>query len=409
MDDHTDRFFYGWIVLAVGVGVVFGSLGLARFGYTLVLPAMQQGLGIANTEAGALATANLVGYLLLSAVGGALAARFGPRTVISFGLALAGFGMLMTGFAQGFLMVALWRGLTGVGSGASNVPVMGLMSSWFGKRKRGFAAGIAASGSSVGLILLGPTVPRLLAVFGDSGWRACWFLFGGVTLLVAVGAVILLRNHPSEKGTKPLGEDDAAMDKPSVASSAHPGLGRVYKTPIVWFMGLIYIAFGFSYIIYVTFFFKHLIAEGGYTREAAGNLFMLIGWLSLFCGVIWGAVSDRLGRKYTLAIVYLLQAAAFILFALWTEPAGFLLSAVLFGLTAWSIPAIMAAACGDVLGAKMAPAALGFITLFFGIGQAVGPSVAGAMADATGTFAPAFLLAGIVALFGAAGSLFLRS
>jgi len=409
MNNHPDRFFYGWIVLAVGVGVVFGSLGLARFGYTLVLPAMQQGLGIANTEAGALATANLVGYLLLSAVGGALAARFGPRTVISVGLALAGFGMLMTGFAQGFLMVALWRGLTGVGSGASNVPVMGLMSSWFGKRKRGFAAGIATSGSSLGLILLGPTVPRLLAVFGDRGWRACWFLFGVVTLLVAVIAVVLLRNHPSEKGTKPLGGDNAAMDRPAAAFSVSTGLGHIYKSPIVWYMGLIYVAFGFSYIIYVTFFFKHLIAEGGYTREAAGNLFMLIGWLSLFCGVIWGAVSDRLGRKYTLAIVYLLQAAAFILFALWSEPAGFVLSAVLFGLTAWSIPAIMAAACGDVLGAKMAPAALGFITLFFGIGQAVGPSVAGAIADAAGTFDPAFLLAGIVALFGAAGSLFLRS
>ncbi|MDP2982727.1 MAG: hypothetical protein Q8O92_05290 [Candidatus Latescibacter sp.] len=78
----------------------------------------------------------------------------------------------------------------------------------------------------------------------------------------------------------------------------------------------------------------------------------------------------------------MLQAAAFGLFALWTEPPGFLLSAVLFGLTAWSIPAIMAAACGDVLGA---------------------------IADTTGSFDPAFLLAGIVALLGAAGSLFLKT
>jgi MFS family permease len=370
---------------------------------------MQRGLDIANTEAGVLATANLVGYLLLSVVGGALATRFGPRMVISFGLALAGFGMLMTGFAQGFFMVALWRGLTGVGSGASNVPVMGLLSSWFGKRKRGFAAGIAASGSSVALILLGLIVPRLLTVFGDGGWRACWFLFGGVTLLLAVSAVVLLRNHPSEKGTKPRGEDDTEFDRPEIERSTSPGLYSVYTSPVVWFMGLIYVAFGFSYIIYITFFFKHLITEGGYSRESAGNLFMLVGWLSLFCGVIWGTVSDRLGRRYALVIVYLIQAAAFSLFALWPEPPGFLLSSVLFGLTAWSIPAIMAAACGDVLGAKLAPAALGFITLFFGIGQAVGPSVAGAIADATGTFNPAFLLAGIAALFGAAGSLFLKT
>ncbi len=382
----------------MGTLVVMGALGLARFGYTLVLPAMQDGLGIANTEAGALATANLIGYLLLSALGGALAARFGPRAVIATGLLLAGFGMLMTGFAKGFILVALWRGLTGIGSGASNVPVMGLLSSWFSKRKRGFATGIVSSGSSLALILLGPSVPPLLSAFGDNGWRVCWFLYGGITILIALGALILLRNHPSEKGLKPLGESEDERNAANPVITVQPGFGSVYSSPVVWFMGL----------IYVTFFFKHLIAEGGYSSEAAGNLFMLIGWLSLFCGVVWGTVSDYIGRKYTLAIVYMIQAVSFSLFALWSEPAGFLISTILFGLTAWSIPAIMAATCGDVLGAKMAPAALGFITLFFGIGQSLGPSVAGALADAAGSFNPAFLLASGIAFLGALGSLFLR-
>jgi MFS family permease len=68
----------------------------------------------------------------------------------------------------------------------------------------------------------------------------------------------------------------------------------------------------------------------------------------------------------------------------------------------------MAATCGDVLGPRMAPAALGFITLFFGIGQALGPSVAGAIADATGTFLPTFLLAGGVSLLGAVVAAMLR-
>lgn len=48
------------------------------------------------------------------------------------------------------------------------------------------------------------------------------------------------------------------------------------------------------------------------------------------------------------------------------------------------------AACGDILGPKLAPAALGFITLFLGIGQAIGPYAAGAIADAEGSFAPVF-------------------
>jgi MFS family permease len=136
---------------------------------------------------------------------------------------------------------------------------------------------------------------------------------------------------------------------------------------------------------------------------------MIMGWFSLLCGLIWGSLSDVIGRKYALMIVYLLQATAFSLFALWPDRSGYTVSAVLFGLTAWSIPGIMAAACGDILGSRLAPAALGFITLFFGIGQAVGPSVAGAMADATGSFSSAFLLAGGVALAGAFGAAFLRS
>ena len=176
----------------------------------------------------------------------------------------------------------------------------------------------------------------------------------------------------------------------------------------MWHLGIVYAAFGFSYIIYLTFFTKRLVAEGGYTPEAAGGLFMLMGWFSLLCGLIWGAVSDRIGRKRALILVYLIHTLAFSLFALWPSRTGFTLSAILFGLTAWSIPAIMAATCGDILGSRLAPAALGFITLFFGVGQAIGPSVAGAMADAVGSFRPAYLLAGGVALLGAVAASLLR-
>jgi MFS family permease len=61
-----------------------------------------------------------------------------------------------------------------------------------------------------------------------------------------------------------------------------------------------------------------------------------------------------------------------------------------------------------VLGPRLAPAALGLITLLFGIGQAIAPSIAGAIADATGSFFAAFLLAAAVALLGALGSYMLR-
>jgi sugar phosphate permease len=221
-----------------------------------------------------------------------------------------------------------------------------------------------------------------------------------------VGSLMFLRNRPAEMGLKPVG----ASSDDSVPDQKTGGLqwGRVYRSRTVWHLGLVYVAFGFSYIIYMTFFTKHLIAEGGYTQDRAGDLFMIMGWVSLVCGLLWGTVSDVIGRRRALIVVYLIHAVAFALFALWPTPAGFTLSAVLFGLSAWSIPAIMAAACGDVLGPRLAPAALGLITLLFGIGQAVAPSIAGAMADASGSFFTALLLAAGVALLGALGAFFLR-
>jgi MFS family permease len=400
-------FHYAWLILAAGTLVVFGALGLARFGYTMVLPAMQQGLGLSNTQAGALATANLIGYLVLSVLGGALAARYGPRVVITVGLTVAAAGMLLTGLANSFATAAVWRVVTGIGSGASNVPAMGLLAAWFVQRRRGMAAGIGVTGSSLALILLGLLVPHVLFAYGWNGWRICWFIFAGITLGLAVLAFMILRNCPSELGLLPIG---ATGESTTITAKVRElNWGRVYRSGVVWHLGLIYVAYGFSYIIYMTFFTKYLIAEGGFTQESAGRLFMLMGWLSLLCGLIWGSVSDRLGRKTALVIVYIIHSVAFGLFALWPSPAGFIISALLFGLSAWSIPAIMAATCGDLLGPRLAPAGLGFVTLFFGIGQAAGPSVAGFIADAGHSLSPALLLAAGVALLGAVGSMFLSS
>jgi MFS family permease len=395
-----------WLVLGAGTMAVFGALGLARFGYSVVLPAMQAGLALDNTQAGMLATVNLAGYLLLAALGGALAARFGPRGVVTAGLAIAGVGMLLTGQSQGFLPAVAWRCLTGIGSGAANIAVMGMWATWFSARRRGLASGVAVTGSSFGLIMAGPLAPRIMAVYGVDGWRVCWSVFGGTTLLIGLVAWLVIRNSPRYPAVD-LSSPYAGDPRP--ASGPTPlDWGRVYRSAPVWHLGLVYVAFGFSYIIYMTFFVKHLVTTGGYSRAAAGGLFMTMGWASLLCGVVWGHVSDRIGRRATLIIVFLIHAIAFALFALWPQPAGFTLSALLFGLTAWSIPGIMAATCGDVCGPRLAPAALGFVTLFFGIGQALAPGVAGAIADASGSFAPAFLLAAGVAAAGAVGAAFLH-
>ena len=136
---------------------------------------------------------------------------------------------------------------------------------------------------------------------------------------------------------------------------------------------------------------------------------MLMGWANLLVCFLWGSLSDRIGRANTLVIVYLIHTVAFALFGLAHTPLFFTLSALLFGMTAFSIPAIMAATCGDIFGGRMASVAIGFVTLLFGIGQVAGPAIAGFMADSSGSFTTAYLLAAAVALAGAVGSLTLRS
>jgi len=393
---------YGWIILTVGTLVVFGALGLGRLGYGMVLPAMQEGLGMDNTQAGALASANLTGYLCLSALGGALASRFGPRVVITVGMTLAGASMVLTGLSHGIIDTGIWRTITGVGSGASNVPIMGLLAAWFSLRRRGVASGIAVAGSSIALILLGYAAPPVLAAYGDSGWRVCWFAYGGITLFVAALAGLLLRNCPSEYNLCPVGDANGTPPVPVKSEGLRWSL--IYRSRAVWQMGFVYTAYGFAYITYLTFFVKGLIADGGYTQAQAGQLFMTMGWVSLSCGLIWGHVSDVIGRKGALVIVYLIQAVAYSLYAFMPTSVGFTLSALLFGVTAFSVPAIIAAACGDMLGPRLAPAALGFVTLFLGIGQAVGPTVGGMIGDAAGSLPPAMIPPAVASALGAIGA-----
>ena len=405
-NQRLQRLHYGWVILCMSVVTVLGCLGFARFGYTMILPHMKEGLGLTKTQAGNLATGNFVGYLILAIVGGFLAARYGPRVVISLSMLLIGVTMFLTGLAPSFQMALVWRALTGVGSGGSNVPVMGLVSAWFGTRRRGLASGIAVGGSSVGLAITGPLIPRIIDAYGTDGWRYSWYYLGAMTVIIAILCFVLLRDRPEEKGLAAIGLDESPPSSQDRASSLQWGL--VYKSGAVWHLALIYIMFGFSYIIYATFFADYLTGEAGFAKEAAGWLWSLAGLVSFVSGFIWGTVSDVIGRKYGLALVYFLQGLCFIIFGLWKATPGYYLSALLFALTAWSIPAIMAATSGDYLGPRLAPAALGFVTVFFGIGQAIGPTVAGYIGDVTGSYTLAFIIAGLAAFMGAGGALSLR-
>ena len=103
-----------------------------------------------------------------------------------------------------------------------------------------------------------------------------------------------------------------------------------------------------------------------------------------------------------------IQTVSYAVFALWAAPGGATVSAVLFGLTAWAIPPIMAAVSGDLLGPALAPVAFGFITALQGVGQATGPYVGGWLADSVSSFTGTYLVVAGMALLGGIGAELLR-
>jgi len=396
---------YGYVIISIGTIIVVGSLGFARFGYTMILPVMQRSLELSSTEMGLLATGNLTGYLIFSLLGGILASRYGPKIVISYSLFMVAIAMIGTGFVQGFALAFFMRLITGLGSGGSNVPMMGLASSWFSPRKRGMATGLMSGGSGIGLVLVGIILPRIFGYYGDFGWRIGWYLLGGLVFVIAILAYRFLVNRPGQIGLPPVG-GEKEPESGEKASSLQWSL--VYGSRTIWHMAVIYFLFGFSYIIYSTFFASFLVDERGMLETTAGNLWALIGVLSIFSGLLWGIFSDRFGRRTGFVAIFTLQFISFLIFSQTISFTGYLISSFLFGLTAWSIPGVMAATAGDHLGSRLAPAGLGFVTLIFGIGQALGPAIAGYLADLTASFSLAFLLAAFGALLGAVVSFFLN-
>ena len=409
------KLHYGWIVIFMGLLTTIAAHGFGRMSYTIILPAMKDGLSFNYTQLGLLGTGNFIGYLTMAIVGGFLAARFGTRIIITAGLVLMGVTMILTGLAKSFEFAFVMRLLTGLGNGAAFVPAMALGSAWFAMKKRGFATGIVSAGIGAGTFISGLTVPPILSAFGANGWRFSWYILGGAVLLISGIVFQFVRSNPQEKGLDQVGsENKDAARSDSSATENIPDLkwtdtfNSILKMGSVWYLGVVYFFFGLSYIIYMVFFAAYLVKEMGLSPEWAGGLWALVGGLSIFCGVIWGRISDLLGRSRGAALAYLVLGLSYILYAVIKVPIGFYLSAILFGLTAWSIPTIMAAAAGDFVGPRLAPAGLGFVTLFFGIGQALGPAIGGYLADVSGSFTLPFLIAGGISLMGMVLSWYLK-
>jgi MFS family permease len=386
----SSKLHYGWVIVGIGFLIIFACIGLARYAYTMLLPSMQAGLGLPYDRMGFIGTGNFFGYLLSVVLAPRLIRRFRPRAVITGGLILITLSLFGISVSHGFFIPLAMYFLVGIGTGFANIPTMVLISFWFRSDQRGKAAGLMIGGNGAAIMLAGVLIPFLNNSFGANGWRAGWLLLAIIALVVTILAALLARNHPSDMGLEPIGRSTPPSPDQMIPRE-HKGDGALLAR-----LGVLYLAFGATFMVYGTFIVTTMVREYGFSEAKAGMYWSWAGFFSLFSGVLFGMLSDRIGRKHGLALVFAVQSIAYLIAGLKPGGIGLMISIALYGSAVFAIPAIMAAAVGDYLGLSRAAGAFSTITIFFAAGQTIGPALAGVIGKATGSFTGAYLLATVI-------------
>ncbi|MCG8401786.1 MAG: MFS transporter [Firmicutes bacterium] len=269
---------------------------------------------------------------------------------------------------------------------------MSLVAHWFAPSYRGRAGGVMIIGSGLGIVASGLLVPWLNANWVATGWRIGWAVFGITVLIAAALAALFIRNRPREMGLDFYGGNSGGGTGRQATATA----ATTSNTRVIVQIGALYFMFGCSYVIYATFIVTTLVEQYAFTEARAGLLWMAVGILSIFSGVLFGGVSDRFGRRAGLISVFVTQTVAYVLVASESGQVSLLLSMLLFGISAFSIPAIMAATVSDILPPVEAGKVFGYVTFFFAIGQITGPAVAGYLAEISQSFTSSYWLAAIL-------------
>jgi len=387
--------------LAAAAVAFLAAQGLGRFGFGLVLPAMRDALGLSTGEMGVLAGIGLAAYLFSSAPAGALAARVGTRWVVVAGLLGTAAGLAATGLASGFLTAVLAQALVGASAPLAIVPILAIAGRWVAPAFRGRATGLVVAGGGFGLLLAGLLVPWLLGPGDAWAWRRAWWgLAAGVLLAAVVAAAFLRDPPPGLREAKTPGAGPTPASGGSLARS-------VYRRGAVWRLALVFGLYGVSYIVYGTFFAAHL-QRHGLDAATAGRIWSVAGLVAIGSGLLGGTLADRLGPSAALVVMFALQGTGMATLALGDGIGWFTLSAVVYGLSLWGFPPAISKACTELVGPRLAPAALGLMATAFAVGQAGGPIAAGLLADATGSLAPGLLFGALTDALGAAFAWWIR-
>jgi sugar phosphate permease len=329
---------------------------------------------------------------------GWLTDRVGGRKVISFFCLFLGGGAFFMGKAQSLFGAATSYGIVGIGSAAMWVPSATLIQKWFGTKKRGFALGILNASSGMGFGVMGLLLP---AIAINCSWRFGWSVLGIVALTLFIVNGLLLRDQPENMGLLPYGEKIKGTRDNSFTSKTVNRL-KIFKQSQLWIIGISYFLISYGSYALIDFIVAYGKMELNIPYGIASLFITVIAFSGIPGGILMMILSDYIGTKKSLVIIYVLFAFSILLIIFGGSQVSIIMVALAwFGFLYGAIFPVVAACARDYLPKEVTGTALGLLTIFYGIGAMSTPILTGYLADVTGTFRWSFGLGGLAALIAA--------
>ncbi|MDK9696174.1 MAG: YbfB/YjiJ family MFS transporter [Siculibacillus sp.] len=353
-------------ILLRGAATLLVAMGLGRFAFTALLPAMQADVGFSDADAGLMASLNLAAYL----AGVFIAGRASPRGRVQ--LFHAGLVVAVLCIAGMALPLGLWfwdllRAAAGLASGFLFVLATAFVF------ERGAATGPTGAALHFAGVGTGIATTGLAAQF-IADWRLGWILLGLLAVVLAWPA----RKLPGES-VRAAGTANAAP--------------RLHWSPVFVLLLVAYALEGLGYIVTGTFLVA-ILRRLPETAPLAPLAWVLAGLAAIPSPLVWTRIAHRFGSWASLTAAYVVQAIG-IFAALAGSPVAALLSAASYGFTFIGITGV-SIALATRLQPGAAARATALVTIGYGIGQVIGPWAAGLVATGSSGFALPLIGAGTV-------------
>lgn len=405
----------GWVVVLAGLGINL-ALGVlyawSVVAKQLTLPTDEGGWGWTSGEA-SVPYAVACGVFALSMVfAGRAQDKFGPRVVAMLGGGLVGAGMLIASLAtpESSWPIAVGFGvLTGLGIGLGYASVTPPAVKWFAPSRRGLITGIVVGGFGLASVYIAPLTSWLLKQYAvDGTFRILGIAFFVSTVLLAT----LLKNPPA--GYVPAGVTPPAPADAGTAAQGTPAAPAATKPDYDWRDMTRTPQFFLLWSMYALSAFAGLMIIGHAAKIAAAQLdginlgFMLVALLAVGNAtgrIAWGTVADKVGGLRAMLFIFLGQILA--MGALWMSSSvvTLLASAALIGFLYGGNLSVFPSVTSHFFGTKHMGVNYGLVFTAWGVGGVFGAMAAGAIVDATGTYAAAYAIAAVLSAAAAGLSL----